>query len=97
MIGGACQEETCLKQVAGLFEVHERTLNRRLCLQGPSFKALIEEIRYEIARQLLRDTRLGVTEIAAALDYSESSAFNRAFRRWSGTSPTAWRAAHRPG
>jgi AraC-like DNA-binding protein len=83
-----------LEQVATLFALHRRTLNRRLRVQGTSFKALLDEARYDIARQMLRDTRLPVSEIAAALDYSESAAFVRAFRRWSGTSPTAWRSHH---
>ena len=96
LISGACQQETCLEHVAKLFAIHRRTLNRRLRAQGTSFKALIDETRYDIARQLLRDTRLPVAEIAAALDYSECSAFDRAFRRWSGASPSAWRTAHTP-
>lgn len=92
LVCGATQGETCLQQVAELFEIHQRTLNRRLRSQGTSFKVLIEETRYEIARQLLRDTHLPVTEIAAALDYSQTSAFDRAFRRWSGTAPAVWRS-----
>jgi AraC-like DNA-binding protein len=96
MVNGAGQGETRLEQVADLFAIHRRTLNRRLRAQGTSFKALVDETRYDIARQLLRDTRLPTTEIAATLDYSECSAFVRAFRRWSGTSPSAWRAEHTP-
>jgi AraC-like DNA-binding protein len=95
LVGGAGQGETSLEQIAKLFAVHPRTLNRRLHARGTSFKALIDAARYDIARQLLRDTRLPIVEIAAALDYAESAAFVRAFHRWSGTSPTAWRAANR--
>jgi AraC-like DNA-binding protein len=96
LIGGACQSETSLAQVAEIFAIHKRTLNRRLRDQGTSFKELIDETRYDIARQLLRDTRMPVAEVAAALDYSDSAAFDRAFRRWSGTTPSAWRTAHSP-
>ncbi len=92
LIGGACHEETCLPRIAELFAVHRRTINRRLRAQGTSFQALIDETRYDIARQLLRDTRLPIREIAAALDYADAAAFHRAFRRWSGSSPAAWRA-----
>jgi AraC-like DNA-binding protein len=49
-------------------------------------------VRYEIARQLLEGTRLPLAEIAATLGYSDPSAFTRAFRRWSGHAPAAWRA-----
>ena len=88
--------ETSLAEVSKLFSIHPRTLNRRLRDQGTSFKALIDAMRYDMARQLLRDTRLPAAEIAAALDYSEPAAFNRAFRRWSGMAPLAWRAVHAP-
>ena len=96
LIAGAGQEETSISQVAAVFAIHRRTLNRRLRADGTSFKALIDETRYDIARQLLRDTRLAITDIATALDYSEAAAFDRAFRRWSGMSPTSWRTNHSP-
>ncbi len=91
MIGGACHEDTCMGQVSSLFAIHRRTLNRRLRAQGTSFKELIDASRYDIARQLLRDTQQPVAEVAAALDYADSAAFTRAFRRWSGSTPAAWR------
>ena len=96
LVGGAGQAETSLAEVSKLFSIHPRTLNRRLRDQGSSFKALIDALRYEMARQLLRDTGLPAAEIAAALDYAEPAAFNRAFRRWSGMAPLAWRAANAP-
>jgi len=96
LVGGAGQAETSLAEVSKLFSIHPRTLNRRLRDQGTSFKALIDGLRYEMARQLLRDTRLPAAEIASALDYSEPAAFNRAFRRWSGMASLAWRAANAP-
>jgi AraC-like DNA-binding protein len=78
--------------VAGLFSMHARTLHRRLRVHGTSFRVLAEEGRYEIARQLLENTSMDVSEIAAALDYADDSAFTRAFRRWSGAPPARWRA-----
>jgi AraC-like DNA-binding protein len=51
----------------------------------------VEETRYHIARQMLRETDLAIVEIAAVLDYADAAAFARAFRRWSGTTPAAWR------
>lgn len=84
-----------LQRVAGLLAVHPRTLNRRLRAEGTSFKALLTDARYEVARQLLRDTRMTISDIAFALGYAESAPFNRAFRRWSGATATAWRSASR--
>jgi AraC-like DNA-binding protein len=80
------------EQVAALFSMHSRTLTRRLEAHGTSFKALADQGRFEIALQMLRNTSLGVQEIAAVLDYADASAFTRAFRRWSATTPAAWRA-----
>lgn len=57
-----------LEQVAQLFSMNRRTLNRRLQKQNVTFQALVEEIRYEIARQLLENTRLSMCQIAAILD-----------------------------
>lgn len=85
-----------LEQVAKLFAIHGRTLNRRLHAEGTTFKVLVAETRYELARQLLRDTALPMLEIAMALGYRDASAFSRAFSGWSGTPPAAWRLVQSP-
>jgi AraC-like DNA-binding protein len=76
---------------------HRRTLNRRLRAHGTSLHRMIEEVRSEMARQLVENTRMSLTDIAATLGYSEPSAFTRAFRRWKGKSPKAWRNDHGAG
>jgi AraC-like DNA-binding protein len=78
--------------IADLLAMHRRTLSRRLKGSGMGYRAITNEIRFEIARQLLQDTQVPLAQIAAALGYSEASAFTRAFRRWSGQTPTAWRS-----
>ena len=87
---GQCSEE----QIALLFSMHSHTLSRRLEADGTSFHELVDECRFEIARQMLKDTSLSVAQIGAALCYSRSSSFIRAFRRWSGTTPAKWRATN---
>lgn len=82
-------------QVAALFSVHSRTLSRRLNAFGTSLQELVDETKFEIARQMLRDSAMEVGQIAELLDYAGASAFTRAFRRWSGTTPAAWRAESR--
>jgi AraC-like DNA-binding protein len=79
-------------RVAALFSMHSRTLSRHLNAFGTGFRELADESRYEIARQMLRDSAMDVAQIAALLDYADGSAFTRAFRRWSGTTPAVWRA-----
>ena len=81
-------------QIAALFSIHVRTLSRRLEDFGTSFQELVDEGRFEIARQMLEDTSLDVGQIAEALGYARASAFTRAFRRWSGTTPALWRTKH---
>ena len=78
-------------QVADVFSMHRRTLCRRLNGFGTSFQTLADECRFEIARQMLEDSAMAVSEIAALLDYADASAFTRAFRRWGGTTPAEWR------
>jgi AraC-like DNA-binding protein len=80
--------------IAHLLAMHRRTLSRRLQGSGMGYRAITNEIRFEIACQLLQDTQVPLAQIAATLGYSEASAFSRAFRRWSGQTPIAWRASH---
>ena len=80
-------------QVAALFSMHSRTLNRRLRDFGTNFQALVDEVRFEIARQMLENSAMEVSQVAAMLDYADASAFTRAFRRWSGATPGVWRAS----
>ncbi len=85
-----------LDDAAQVLAIHRRTLNRRLRENGVTFRQLLDEVRRQRARQLLRDTDLPVLAIAETLGYADAPAFTRAFRRWSGTTPTAWRTDRRP-
>lgn len=89
------REPVSPEAIARMFGMHPRTMSRRLAEEQVTLHALVEEARFEVARQLLLDTNLGLTEIAADLHYSDASAFTRAFRRKFGLAPGAWRAAQR--
>ncbi len=78
--------------VSAFFSMHSRTLRRRLSDSGVSFKGLLDEVRYAIAQQMLEHSMMEVSQIAASLGYADASAFTRAFRRWSETTPAVWRA-----
>jgi AraC-like DNA-binding protein len=78
--------------VASELAVSERTLRRRLHEEGIGLRQLVNRMRYELARQLLGNTGLSVSEIAAALEYADPNVFSRAFRSWASCSPTQWRA-----
>lgn len=75
-----------------------RTLRRRLIAAGLSYRALVDDVRRELATRYLVDQRLPVADVAARLDYAEAAAFIRAFRRWHGTTPSRFvaRARARP-
>jgi AraC-like DNA-binding protein len=82
-------------QIAALFSMHPRTLNRRLRAYGVGFQELLDRTRFEIAQQMLNGSALDIEAIAIALDYAGARPFIRAFRRWSGTTPAQWRASDR--
>lgn len=87
--------DTCsAATVARLFSMHRRTMSRHLRTEGLAFRQVANEVRFEIACELLSHTGMALSQIAAVLRYSEPSAFTRAFRRWSGQTPSAWRASH---
>ena len=94
MVTGTCLSAPALDRtaVATLLELHPRSLNRRLRAEGTTFAALLDACRYDIARELFRDTQLSVQDVAILLGYAERASFDRAFRRWSGMTPTTWRS-----
>jgi AraC-like DNA-binding protein len=79
-------------QIAALFAMPSYTLTRRLKSFGIGFQELVDDVQSDIARQMLEHSEMDVSQIAASLDYSNASAFTRAFRRWTGTTPANWRA-----
>jgi len=81
-----------VQDVARQLGMHERTLNRRLRYEGTTFTLELDAVRYTAAQQYLTQTSMSLAQVAAALEYADASAFNRAFRRWSGTTPARWRA-----
>jgi len=69
---------------------------RRLAERGQPFRQLRESALRELAELHLADPRLTLADVSELLGYTEQSAFSRAFKRWSGQSPLAWRRqAHR--
>ncbi|MEQ1440665.1 AraC family transcriptional regulator ligand-binding domain-containing protein [Fontimonas sp. SYSU GA230001] len=79
-------------RVARLFGLSERSFRRRLSEEGTSYRRLLAQARFAKAQHLLRETGLSVEAVSEQLGYAEPAAFIHAFRRWSGTSPLAFRA-----
>lgn len=91
LIAGRCSAD----EAATLFGVHRRTLHRRLKAEGQTFEGIVDTARFELAQELLSETQGSLAQIAGTLGYAETSAFSRAFRRWSGATPTGWRERDR--
>ena len=83
--------DCAIEHVAQLLSVNKRTLQRQLKEQGTTFAELLESVRIDMARQYLSDSDVPLTQLTYILGYSELSVFSRAFKRWFGKSPRAWK------
>jgi AraC-like DNA-binding protein len=82
-------------EVARQFRMPATTLRRRLKEEGQSFLALKDEVRRDMAVDLLLNTDLAVSEVSSNLGYREASAFYRAFQNWMACSPGEYRSSLR--
>jgi AraC-like DNA-binding protein len=83
-----------LQVTARLFHMTPRTLHRRLVEEGTSYRELLESVRHTLAVEHLKSGRFGMDEIAYRLGYTDLANFRRAFKRWEGVAPSAYRARH---
>jgi AraC-like DNA-binding protein len=79
------------EQVANELHISPRTLQRRLGDEATTFSKLMDDVRREIATTYMEATNKSVTEITYLLGFAETSTFSRAFKRWTGQSPTKFR------
>ena len=90
-----CGHGLTLDQLADRWHMSRRTLHRQLQREGSSFRGLSEQSRRDKAISLLVESRLQVREIARRLTMTEP-AFSRAFKQWTGQTPTAYRKSRLP-
>lgn len=83
-----------MRDVASALSMSERTLQRRLAAEGLTFKALVDSTRETLACTLLRQSRYPTSEVAFLTGFSDQSAFQRAFKRWTGETPMTFRERH---
>ncbi|WP_293397517.1 AraC family transcriptional regulator [Nevskia sp.] len=90
----ALQEgEPAAEQVAVRLQLPTRTLYRRLEERNLSYKGLLSQLRFQLAKKYLADPRIPLSDAALLLGYSEQSAFTRAFKSWCGQTPLHFRKA----
>ncbi|MDH4121898.1 MAG: AraC family transcriptional regulator [Deltaproteobacteria bacterium] len=87
--------EPSLTDIAQRLGFTPRTLQNRLKDQGTTFQGVLEDLRRDLAVSFLADERMGVSDVAYLLGFSEPSPFHRAFRRWTGKSPSEYREESR--
>lgn len=87
-------ENLSFDEVASELSMTTHTIRRHLKEEGNSFQEIKDSIRRDQALSLLENSTLSLLEIAEFLGFSESAAFNRAFKKWTGMTPGAYRALH---
>ena len=80
-----------ITQICEHMGMSSRTLSRRLAESGITFRDLVRNTQEKISKNLLKNSSSSISEVAFQTGFSEQSAFNRAFKRWTGQSPTAYR------
>ena len=76
---------------AEIFGMSSRTLQRRLRMEATSYREVVDRTRLRKARMLLEETDIMLLDIALLLGYEEAASFTRAFRRWTGVTPSEYR------
>ena len=81
-----------LKEIAQQLNMSTATIQRRLKQEGVSYQQLKNDIRCDIAIERLSKTNDSIQSISDDLSFHDPSAFHRAFKKWTGVSPGAYRA-----
>jgi AraC-like DNA-binding protein len=93
MIDMLSNGEPSRKALAERLHMSERTLARRLRERGISFRGLLDGVRKELGLGYMEELRHAVTDVAYLLGFSDQSNFARSFRRWTGSTPSQYRAS----
>jgi len=92
ILEGSMRNPVPLEEVAEHMQCSPRTLRRQLNVFRTSYRQLLDEVRFEKAKQLLREGNQPTEQIAEDLGFCDGASFRRAFQRWSGLAPGAYKA-----
>lgn len=87
LLTGYLDEGLTMTDCADLVGMSDRTLQRRLAQHETTFNELLDQARFDSAKQLLQDKSISLSDIGYELGYANPANFTRAFRRWAGVSP----------
>jgi AraC-like DNA-binding protein len=88
------QGEPSVERAAQLLHLTRRTFTRRLEREGTTFTTILDDTRRKLALRYIVERHVGISEIAFLLGFARAGAFFRAFKRWTGTTPTEYRRGH---
>ena len=91
LLTGYLDERPTLADCADLIGMSERTLQRRLSQHETTYNKLLDQIRFDRAKQLLQERSISLSDICYEIGYTNPANFTRAFRRWAGLSPRQFR------
>lgn len=94
LVGELRDGEPTVERLAARLHMSERSLQRHLQKEGSSLQSLLAEVRTSLAIRYLADRRESIAEVAFMLGFSEVSTFHRAFKRWTGLTPAAYRRSN---
>jgi AraC-like DNA-binding protein len=80
-----------MEMVAKQLATTVRTLHRKLLTEAASFTQILDDVRCNLAKEYLRETKLSMEDISELVGFSEAANFRHAFRRWTGSTPANFR------
>ncbi|MEW6077438.1 MAG: AraC family transcriptional regulator [Thermodesulfobacteriota bacterium] len=86
--------KTDIETISGQLAMSKRSLQIRLSKEGVKYQDILDKVKREHAIQLLEQSRIAIIDITFLLGYSEQSAFNRAFKKWTGFTPGEYRQSY---
>ena len=83
-------------EIASELGLSLRTLHRKLAEDGLSYQSVLDGMRRSLATELLENTHMVIDQVAERVGFSDATSFRKAFKKWTGRSPSDFRSRHSP-